>query len=260
MYSNFTFNGFGNDEFGVVCVGFDFASPTTYAGQTTKLTTELSSLGREFEIVDQPYSEPMSFTFQIVNKDGSKIGQEQERRITKWLCHRGEYSWMFIQEHRFSDIFFKANISNPKIIVIQDVIGMEFTVTTSFATCFSDEYEYSFSLTHDDNNVELYLANDDECEIYPYVEITLNEPGDLIIKNTVDNDDYFFKISNVVAGEKIIIDNELPLIETNISTHKAWNDFNKKWLRLYDDYNHIEVNLECIMTIKYRETRRLIIY
>ena len=58
MFADFTFNGVGNDEYGVICVAFDAQVKNNYSGQKTELKTELSGNGREFEIYDQKYSEP----------------------------------------------------------------------------------------------------------------------------------------------------------------------------------------------------------
>lgn len=260
MYADFSFNGVGNDEYGVICVSFETSGKQTYSGQTTKINSQLSGDGREFELYDQKYSEPMSFKFQIINKNGSSITPEQERFLNKWLCHRGEYSWMFIQEPRYADIYFKAVISNPKIITISEVVGLEYTVTTSSATCFSDEYDYTASLTKADNFLELYLFNDDECAIYPSLEITFQESGNFILKNSTESDNsYYLEVKNVAKGETIVIDSDLPFISSS-TAHDVWNDFNKFWFRLYDDYNKLIVNLDCTINIKYRETRRLIVF
>lgn len=259
MFADFTFDGHGNDEYGVICVAFDAQVKNNYSGQKTELKTDISGSGREFEIYDQKYSEPMSFNFQIVNKDSSDISPEQERYISKWLCHRGEYSWMFLQEPRYADIYIKANISNPQIIVVAGVCGLEYTVTTSAATCFSDEHDESVVLTQDDNSFELYLFNDDECCIHPNLEITFAESGDFQLKNEAENSDYFLEIKGVTAGETITIEEDL-FISSSIESHDVWNDFNKNWFRLYDDKNVITANLACTINLKYRETRRVIVY
>lgn len=260
MFADFSFNGVGNDEYGVMCVSFESSSKQTYSGQTTKLNTQLAGDGREFEIYDQKYSEPMTFSFQIINKNGKNIEQEQERHLNKWLCHKGEYSWMFIQEPRYADIYFRAVISNPKIIVISDVVGLEYTVTTSAATCFSDEYDSYVSLTRTDNWFELYLFNDDECIIYPQLEVTIREAGDFRLQNSAEDDEtVYMEIKGVSVGEIISVDCELPFISSSTS-HDVWNSFNKFWFRLYDGYNRITANLACSINIKYRETRRLIVF
>lgn len=260
MLSDFTFNGVGNDEYGVICVAFDAQTKNNYSGQKTDLKTELSGDGRRFEIYDQKYSEPMSFNFQIVNKDMTSITPEQERYINKWLCSKGKYSWMFIQESRYADIYFEAVISNPQVIDVAGVFGLEYTVTTSSAVCFSDEHDDSVVLTSDDNSFELFLFNDDECYVYPKIEITFAESGDFQLKNTMDNEDYFFEVKGVAAGETITFDNEIPLIESSSTSHDVWNDCNKKWFRLFDGENTVSTNLACTMNFKYRETRRLIVY
>ena len=114
-------------------------------------------------------------------------------------------------------------------------------------------------LTQDDNSFELYLFNDDECCIHPNLEITFAESGDFQLKNEAENSDYFLEIKGVTDGETITIEEDL-FISSSVESHDVWNDFNKNWFRLYDDRNVITANLACTINLKYRETRRLIVY
>lgn len=262
MFSDFTFNGKGNDEFGIMCVSMYDSGKTQYSGQTTKLITEIAGKGLEFQIVDQKYEKPMQFYFQVVNKDLSDITPEQERNLNKWLCRRGMFSWMFIHEPRYVDIYFRANISNPHIIVVSDVIGLEYTVTTSAATCFSDLHEYTVYLTHSDNAFDLFMFNDDECAIQPYLEIEFHEAGNFRLYNEAEeNEERAFILNNVSVDEKItIVHDPFPDFLSSLKSHEIWEDCNLFWPQLYDGENRITANLDCTICLKYRETRRLILY
>lgn len=235
---------------------------TQYSGQTTKLVTEIAGKGLKFNISSQKYDKPMQFYFQIVNKDYSDITPEQERNINKWLCRRGTFSWMFIHEPRYADIHFKANISNPQIIVVSGVIGLEYTVTTSAATCFSDLHEYTVDLMHSDNSFDIFMFNDEKCAINPYLEITFHEEGNFRLYNEAEEDEKrAFTLNNVSVDEKIIITYEpYQYFLSSVESHDVYNDSNLFWFELYDGENRITANLDCTIYLKYREIRRLILY
>lgn len=260
MHSQFTFGENSSDEFGVIAVYFENnTNRGLYSGQTTNLVTDKAANAIEWEIISQDYSKPMEFTLQIINSDGSDITQEEERALCKWLCQRGEYQWLFIQDERYSDIWIRCVIHSPQIWVVNNVSGMQFAVTTSSSIAFSAEYEYTFKINDVDKVVsDLYLYNDEELPIFPYLEITLQEPGDLEIKNLNGNSDYYTKISNLSFGETIIIDSEV--ISTSLSSHDILNDYNLKPPIIYPENNTLTFSLECTGIIKYREFRKMVVY
>lgn len=260
MHSQFTFGESSSDEFGVIAVYFENnTNKGLYSGQVTNLITDKAAHATEWEIISQDYSKPMEFTLQIINADGSDITQEEERALCKWLCHRGEYQWFFIQEERYSDIWIRCVIHSPQIWVINNVSGMQFTVTTSSSVAFSEEYEYTFRVT-DTNKVisDFYIYNDEEMPIYPYMEITLQEPGNLEIRNTNDISDYYTKIDNLLSGETITINSEA--IDSSLPSHDIINDYNLLAPRFYNENNTLSFNLKCTGVIKYREYRKLVVY
>lgn len=261
IFSNFSYNGVGNDEFGLVCCSFESSAKNVYDGTKTKLNTDISGDGKTFEIYDNKYSEPLQFTIQLINKDGSNIGAEQERYVNRWLLNNdSEYKTLFIQDSRFADLFLFCVFVNPKLITVSDVVGLQYDVITNSSVGFSDLKEYTVEFTGIDKSIDLYLFNDDTSKyVFPYIEITMKESGDLKIINSAETDSlYFTEIKSVSTGEKIILDCDLPDISSSISSATdIWDRFNKTWIRLYDDINTITVSLSCTMEIKYRELRRL---
>lgn len=262
LHSLFTFGENSSDEFGVIAVYFENNKyQGLYSGQSTELITDKSAQSLEWEIISQNYDKPMEFIFQIINSDGSPISQEQQRAISKWLCKRGEYNWLFIQDEYYSDIWLHCNINHPQVWAVNDTVGMQFTVTTSSALAFSEEHEYYFSLT-DNNKIidDLYIVNDEEIHIFPYIEITMLKSGNLEISNSQEIDsEYVMKIKNVSIGEKIVLTTD-GIISSSITGHDVLNDSNLKWLRFYEGSNVLTFNLACEGVIKYREYRKLVAF
>lgn len=91
----------------------------------------------------------------------------------------------------------------------------------------------------------------EEGYIYPYMEITINEDGDLHIHNDLENRDTI--ISNCVAGEVITMD--YPVIQSSVSSHNIQNDFNWIFFRIANTYensrNDISISIPCSIKIKY---------
>ncbi|WP_143321622.1 phage tail domain-containing protein [Clostridium sp. HBUAS56010] len=262
MHSLFTFGENSSDEFGVIAVYFEnLKYQGLYSGQSTNLETEKSGKSIEWEIISQDYDKPMEFTFGLINEDASPISQEQQRALSKWLCKRGIYNWLFIQDEYYSDIWLYCNIHNPQVWAVNDTVGMQFTVTTSSAVAFSEEHEYYFSLTNDSKTInDLFIVNDEEIAIPPSIEITIEETGNLEISNDQEIDTgYKTIIKNVVAGEIITITYDGQIQSSN-SAHDIINDSNLKWLRFYDGNNVLTFNLKCSGVIRYREYRKLVVF
>lgn len=261
MDLGFTFGEYSNEELGVIAVYFGTQSGgVLHEGMKTDLVLDKSAKSNEYEIISQKNKEPQSFIFQIVNEDGSDIEQEQERFLHKVMCKNGVFDWLFFHEERYSDIWIKANMRNPQAWTVRNVKGMQFEVTTSSPYVFTDERELNYSITDTSDLIDdLYINTDAEEPIYPDIEITMLEAGNITITNANEiRPGYITTINNLVVGEVINIKNQK--ISSSVPTHNVFNDTNKKWLRFYDGYNQISVNLKCQINIKYREFRKMVIF
>ena len=261
MYDNFTFGGYSSKEYGVLAVHFGTDSGgTLYGGQTTELVLDKAAQSVKWEKISQEYKEPMKTQLQIVDKNGCDISRDRERTLSKWLCKRDGFRWLHIHDKRYSDIWTECIMSNPQVWIVGGVKGMQFDVTTSSPLAYSDERVYTYTFTDTDKVIDnLYVYNDEEILIYPEIEITVLEAGNLTITNSRETDSaYQTVINNLVVGEVVTIANGK--ITSSISTHDVFNDTNKKWLRLYGEDNQITFSLKCQVTIKFREYRKLVVY
>lgn len=260
MFERFAFDNICCDEYGIRCVLFESGGKQTFDSQITELKTEKSIKCEIYNIISQEYNNPLIYTMQIVNRDFSPITQYQERVLKKWLCRKGEYKQFAILNKRYADICFQVNISNPKLIWINDVNGLEFTITTNSPVAFSDERNYIYSFDGR-NNISIYINNDEDLPIYPSMIITSSQAGTLNITNQSNTDIHHntFSIKNVKANEIITIDSSYPIIESSDNAHNKtiYNDMNKEWFFFINGFNNVFVDKRCTINFKYKEYRKV---
>ena len=258
MFERFVYDGTSSDEYGIVCVTFSPTTLETVDGHTSELEIEKSVRGNIFHIISQEYSAPLSYTIQVINKDGSPITTIQERAIKKWLCQKNKYKYFCILNKRYADIWFYANIGNPKVLYVADTVGLEFEITTNAPFAFSDERNKKWQMEGVDIIEDFYVDNDEDLPIYPKLIITMNEGGTLTLKNeSITDVSNTLTINNCEVGEIITIDCNYPHISSSIVTHNVFDDFNKYWIYLIDGYNRISTDKSCTLDFTYREYRKV---
>lgn len=258
MFERFVFDGISCDEYGIMCVTFSSSTMDTISAQQTNLETEKSIRGNIYHITSQEYSEPLTYTMQVVNRDFSPISAIQERALKKWLCQRNKYKLFCVLEKRYADIWFYANINNPKSIYVADTVGLEFTITTNAPFGFSDIRDKKWIMDGNDFIEDFYVDNDEEIPIYPDLTIAMVDSGTLTLVNqSVMDVPNTLTIDNCVTGEVITLECGYPFISSSITTHNVFDDFNKYWPYLIDGYNRITVNKPCTLEFKYREYRKV---
>jgi hypothetical protein len=253
---NFSADGASSYDYGIICVNFNSASGVEIVtgGNETELIIEKAPRNNAFHITSQEYSKPLSFVMQIIMSDESNINPENEMAIKKWLCKRGKYIDFQIEDERFYDIKFQVNISNPQIIKVGNVVGMEFTINCKYPYGLSYDIIKQYSITTLNQQINLNIENIDDY-IYPDIIITANSAGTINITNSTEVANRIFTINNLTIGETITIKGNIPDISSSISTHLIWNDFNKHWLRLVDGINTLTVSNLCSIKLSYNEAR-----
>ena len=259
MFTKFIYDSISSDEFGIMCV--KFGSPEsiiTAPSEQSDLKLEKAASGHLFQIVSQEYTNPLQYTIQVMNKNQSPITQEEERALKRWLIQRGRFKPFCIFDKYYSDIWFFANMNNPKQIYINGVNGLEFTVTTSSPFGYSDLHEFRHDLKGG-ASFAVYVNTDEELPIRPDLEITLKEAGTCILTNAAISGDNknALVIKNVTPGEVITIEGGYPKIRTSKPEHAIYEDFNLVWPTLMDDWNQFTISLSCTISMSFREIRKV---
>lgn len=259
MFSNFMADKESSETYGIICVSFGTISgaETVSGGSETELNIGKTPRNNSFHIISQEYSKPLSFNFQVINEDKTAIDEVKERSLKKWLCKRGKYIDFQIDDDRFNNIMFQANISNPQIIKVGEVVGMEFTVNMKYPFGHYKISTKPYIITAENQQIQLYINNDDDGYIYPDITITSNTTGSLSITNSSEVANRIFTINNLVVGEIITIKGGIPDISSSIPSHAVWTDFNKNWIRFMDGINTLTISKLCTISLNYNEPRKV---
>lgn len=260
IHADFTYDGISCDEYGVYVAEFDSIEVGKVGvAQATDLSTVTSRKGEVFHITSQHYSSPLQFEMQVFSKDFGDINQEHERILKKWLMQRGKYKWFSILDKRYANLWFKANIHSPENIRVNDVVGISFQVSCNAAYAYSDLIGQEFDFSGSNKTALFYVDNDDDSVLYPDMEITMLSAGDLTIRNNIDTNKSYFKITGLQVGEIVTINGELPSIESTKDTlhKKIYDRFSKYWFWIADGENTITVSNNCILKLNYREKRKV---
>lgn len=129
--------------------------------------------------------------------------------------------------------------------------GFELAVTTNRPFALKELRTIRIKNTLHNGNYSINDTSYEEGYIYPHVEITINESGNLIIHNDLEDRDTY--IANCEAGEVITMD--YPVIKTSLSSHKIQNDFNWIFFRIANTYdnrrNDFTISIPCNIKIEY---------
>lgn len=172
--------------------------------------------------------------------------------LTRWLV-RKTYKWF---KYTDSNVWYKVQNVVEKIYHGDDILGLSITVNANAPFGFTDEMEHSWE---SEPSFNIKCISDEEGIIYPDVEITANEAGNLMMMNDRGNNTV---IRNLSVGEKIYITGgNILQIKTSKTDHDLSEDFNYKFPQLVSEYNNYinkyTVNLDCDITMRYRGVRKV---
>lgn len=216
--------------------------------------------GEKYELTSTKYDSCLETTFQICKNlcgsDDLEISVEELRLISKWL-NRKEFHKFKILNDAYLDIYFEASFNISRIEMDGKLYGLELKLQTNRPFALQEPKKITIKNLIQDGKHIVKDYSDVEGYIYPEVEITINENGNLNIYNEIEDRNTF--IANCVAGE--VIKMNYPIIETSSSVHKIQDDFNWNFFRIAntfeDSINKLTISLPCTMKIIYSPTVKL---
>ena len=255
---NFEYDGILASDYGFLPCSFNNESIQTI-DYGSKINFDIVSIqnGKTFALVNSSYEEANEFTFQICknychNEENYYFTTEEQRFIYRWLNRNDGFHKLKIFEKDFGVIIFDGSFNISAIELDGKVIGFELTFTMGkpFATQECRKITHEFLSNNDELNIVDF--SDNIGYIYPELKITCKSDGDLKIYNSIEN--RMTVIKNCKSGEVITFDENLN-IQTSLSSHKIYNDFNFIFFRIANTYlnkkNLITVNIPCEITIEY---------
>lgn len=265
LVNDFEYDGLLLSDFGCIICSFGSGGGLETVTNGSNITFNTSPIlkGTKFVLTNTQYEECLSAIIQICKNPCNLKTQEdayfnidEQANIMRWL-NRKEFLKLKLLKEGYENVFFEGSFNVSKVIMGDDCIGFELSLTTNAPFGFYETVKKTFYATSS-NYVEAFRDISDEIGfIYPEVEITCNATGDLVIHNEIENRETIIK--NCVAGEVITM--KSPVISSSITEHKIQNDFNYNFFRIANSYrdnvNQISFSLPCTMKISYNPIRKV---
>lgn len=229
--------------------------------------------GRYKNTIRYKYDELFSPKFTIVKKDFSDFTQDEVRQVLKYLTSTDRPALLEVYYDGNSNaadwvcIGGFTNIETYKIANSRTVgIVAQFEAITPYAMSHiygRDENDipvtYSVASTR---TIPIEIHTDDNKPVYPRITITekgtavkfVNRHPDL---NGDTRADEFVALSGNDPGEVIVVDCANKIITSSKTKRIFGDNFNWKWLELYDGENDIIITGNCTVSIEYREVRKV---
>jgi hypothetical protein len=224
--------------------------------------------GRYKNTTRYKYDELFSPQFTIVKKDFSDFTQEEVRKVLKYLTSTDKPALLEVYYDGASNVVDWAciggwiSIETYKLANNRTVgIIAQFEAITPYAMSrlYSTEPK---TITSKDNKITINIDTDDNKPVYPRVTIQTNGNDIKFINKHTD----FFNVStshnslvitNNASDEIVTVDGANQIIKTSLTRRTFGDHFNWAWLELYDGKNEITIEGNCVVTIEYREVRKV---
>ncbi len=260
MYAcDFEYDGRYLSDYGFIICAFNGSSEDTVsAGSKITFNTVSRHRGKRYSLVGTQYNECITATIEICkNPDvysDLKISNDEYRDIMRWLNRNEFLKFQVLNEDREQEpYYFNASFNISKRIIDGGIYGLQLAMETDRPFGYGQELTVSWTISDTAKTYVLRDVSDEIGYIYPSIKITCTKAGDLTIYNAMEDSNMVIK--NVSAGEEITIDGSAQIIESSLSSHKIYDDFNFEFLRIgntiNDRNNQITVSLPCKLEITY---------
>lgn len=215
--------------------------------------------GRYKRTIRYKYDELFSPKFTIVKKDFSNFTQDEVRQVLKYLTHTDRPALLEVYYEDNDTVDFAAiggwtEISTYKLANNRTVgIVATFEAVTPYAMSDILSFTKPANKTSFD---QIPINTDDNQPIYP--RVTIKSRGtdiEFTNKHTYLNSSQTYKsitLTNNTSDEEIVIDGANKIISSSHTKRIFGDDFNWKWLELFDGKNEITVEGNCEVTLEYR--------
>lgn len=264
MIKDFVYNGRRLSDYGYTICKFGGSSGTETISFGNNLTFEtVQNNGSHInKITSSDYGDAYSTTFQIIKDDCRGINDVKYitdidyRKIMRWLNQKEYKKFIPISDNKyFTGLFFMGSFNISPIVFNGVIFGLELTFTSNAPYGFGTPIKIETNV----QSFDIYSDSDEIGFVYPKIEITCLQAGNLSITNSLDASSTV--INNCKANEVITLDSENQIIQSSVSHDKLYNDFNFVYPKIFstenNDKNTITVSLKNKMITSYTPIRKV---
>ena len=221
--------------------------------------------GRNRRISSFKYTENFAPKFTFLKKGFGDFTQEEVRALLKYLTSKDTTGLLEAYDDD-SNVISWASIGNFSEIQLykianKRVVGVTAVWDSISPFALSDLYTVTKTITLI-GTITIDIDTDDNKPVYP--RVTIQEKG-TSVKFINKHTDFFnvtkpynsLVLTNNTSGEKIIVDGANKIISSSHTRRIFGDDFNWRWLELYDGKNEITIEGNCEVTLSWREARKV---
>lgn len=182
--------------------------------------------------------EPLEFSISIMPLD-VQWTREKRLRIVQWLF-QDEYK-PFISEDAPEVIYYCMPIGDANRFVSgldQGFATITFRCNSPYA--YSPTYLRTYLSGQSTNPIEIENLSNVEKFNYPEIEVELLSGTKFSLINLTDGGNEF-RFTDLDVGERVYVNNEAKQIISSLPNTYRLGNFNKKWMRLVQGVNRIQV-------------------
>ena len=253
---DFEFDGLRLSDKGFMLCKFDSGGVETISNGSEITFNTVSTLrGMKHELTSSEYEDCLTATFQICKNycdyaGDMEIEVEDMRDIMRWL-NRKEFHKFKLLDDEYAGIYFEASFNVSRIEINGRLCGFELEMFTNRPFALHEPVIVNIKADEANYTKGILSMSDEEGYIYPDMEITIEESGDLEIYNAAEN--RTMRITNCKKDEIITLN--YPMITSSLPSHKIANNFNWVFFRLATSFknrlNEITVSIPCSIKMTY---------
>lgn len=258
---DFQYDGEYLRNHGFIICNTDQRSGFETIGEDSKLNFNKTSLlyGKRFDLTTAEYADKLDITFQICkcpdspdcNPPIAPITSYDFRSLKRWLNRPQFHKFKLIQPE-WENLYMEGSFN------ITDQLGfdgklyiLELTFTSNRPFALHEPITHRITTANKNEPYTLIDISDEIGYIYPDVQITCLEAGDLRITNA--NENRITEVKNCSEGEILTFSKEL-LLSSSLPTHKIQNDFNYTFFRIANSYHNRKNALTFSIPVKMKIT------
>lgn len=258
---DFSFRGELLSSHGYMLCQFDGTDSNTAADSQKNFTSISMFNGKYLPIIYATYTDALTLKMSICKGCGSEsyiITPAECASLKRWLNSPTAEEFR-IGGSNYTGYYWIGSFNIEEIHYGGQCIGFDLTFTATAPFGYKNQVSISGSVNAG-SSIVIDDTSDEEGYIYPDISITLKSAGNLEVTNSFDGRKTIVK--NCKSGETIQFNKYLQIISSD-DGHVISNDFNYKFIRIYNIYNEtsntLTFNLPCTYTISYTPIAKVVI-
>lgn len=256
--TDFTYDGIRSGVYGlqIATINGSVVEETSYATPTITMAKPVH--GKKFYYLDSTYTEQPIVEFSVLSE--TTIPDTMQRNILRWLDNRNGFKSLIIHQPEFDRYVYQCVFNVISIIYhAGDCIG--FNVKATFDSPYHYQNSSEQKVEGKGESKEIVVYNDSDIiddYIYPTISFIPrayidDDECSISIYNKTEDPSFTreFKFVKTALNTKVIVDNELRIITSDVSDELLRNFVGMKWLRLVRGKNILQVKINGEFKIRF---------